>query len=129
MSSDLVWSIVRKQNAFLVKRDFTEFSREKGNLLNRNTRKHTGLANERTIHIGAQKRGRITLTVQKTKEGSAPATQPAAHFVKTSLKGNSTRQLARKVVNATVRSGYRADLKSAALGRLSALVRSQAKKE
>lgn len=57
MSSALIWQLVKDNNSFLVKRGRTtrdgsvQFSREAGNLLNVNTFKYSGLANERTIHI------------------------------------------------------------------------------
>ena len=48
------YSHVRSQNAFLIKQGSgrLQFSREKGNLLNKNSFRCSGLANSKTVHIG-----------------------------------------------------------------------------
>ncbi len=57
MSSALVWHLIRDNNSFMVKRGRTsrdgsvQFSTEPGNLLNVNTFKYSGIANDRTINI------------------------------------------------------------------------------
>ena len=47
MSSDLVWLLVRDNSSFLVKRNGVQFSKEKGNLLNKNSLKYSGLATKK----------------------------------------------------------------------------------
>merc|ERR1712138_368006 len=44
-SSDLLWALTKKQNAFLVKRNRLQLSSEPGNLMNKNSFKYSGLAN------------------------------------------------------------------------------------
>jgi large subunit ribosomal protein L28e len=57
MSESLVWHLIRDNNSFLVKRGNTrrdgsvQFSKEPGNLLNVNTFKYSGIANQRTIDL------------------------------------------------------------------------------
>jgi large subunit ribosomal protein L28e len=57
MSSALIWELVKNNNSFLVKRGRTaqagavQFSMEKNNLLNVNSAKYSGLANEKTAGI------------------------------------------------------------------------------
>jgi len=50
MSSQLLWSVLRKNSCFLVKTrnaQGAEFSCEKGNLTNKNNFKYSGLSNEK----------------------------------------------------------------------------------
>jgi large subunit ribosomal protein L28e len=47
MSADLIWSLVKNNNSFLVKRNGVTFSSEAGNLVNRNSFKYSGLANKK----------------------------------------------------------------------------------
>lgn len=57
MSSALVWQLIKNHNSFLVKRGRThragavQFSAEPNNLLNVNSAKFSGLANERTVGV------------------------------------------------------------------------------
>ena len=57
MSESLIWHLIRDNNSFLVKRGNTrrdgsvQFSSEPGNLLNVNTFKYSGIANQRTIDL------------------------------------------------------------------------------
>lgn len=59
MSSALVWQLIKNNNAFLIKRGntkrdgFVELSAEPGNLLNVNSAKYSGLANETTVGVSA----------------------------------------------------------------------------
>jgi large subunit ribosomal protein L28e len=57
MSSALIWHLIRDNNSFVVKRERTnrsgavQFSSEPGNLLNVNTYKYSGIANENVIAL------------------------------------------------------------------------------
>ena len=58
MADSLVWMCVKNNNAFLVKRGkktsrcgAVQFSKERGNLLNVNSFKYSGLANSKAIDI------------------------------------------------------------------------------
>ena len=72
MSEALVWHLVRDNNCFLHKRERTsragsvQFSSEPGNLMNVNTFKYSGLANNKTIDLQIatddKKRSRVVLT-------------------------------------------------------------------
>lgn len=65
-SDSLVWMVVKKQNAFLHKRERTArsgavmFSCEPGNLMAANSFKYSGLANSKTVDI-VSKNGRLAL--------------------------------------------------------------------
>jgi large subunit ribosomal protein L28e len=59
MVSALVWQLIKNNNSFLVKRGRTaragavQFSSEKGNVLNVNSAKYSGLATETSVHVDA----------------------------------------------------------------------------
>ena len=59
MSESLIWHLIRDNNSFMVKRGRTsrsggvQFSTEPGNLMNVNTFKYSGIANERIIDIAS----------------------------------------------------------------------------
>lgn len=50
MSADLVWTLVKNNNSFLVKRPGVQFSAEKGNLMNLHSYKYSGLANAKVYY-------------------------------------------------------------------------------
>ena len=72
MSEALVWHLIRDNNCFLHKRGRTsregsvQFSSEPGNLMNVNTFKFSGVANNKTIDLKIakddKKRSRVVLT-------------------------------------------------------------------
>ena len=72
MSEALVWHLIRDNNSFLHKRGRTnragsvQFSSEPGNLMNVNTFKFSGIANNKTIDLKIakddKKRSRVVLT-------------------------------------------------------------------
>ncbi|KAF9026255.1 60S ribosomal protein L28 [Haplosporangium bisporale] len=47
MSADLTWLLIKNNNSFLIKRSGVQFSAEAGNLLNKNSFKYSGLANNK----------------------------------------------------------------------------------
>ncbi|MQM00846.1 hypothetical protein Taro_033589, partial [Colocasia esculenta] len=122
---DLIWEIVKRNNAFLVKEfgngtAMVQFSKEKNNLYNVNSFKHSGLANKKTISI--QPGGKdlsVVLATTKTKKHS----KPAKLFHRSVMK-KEFRKMAKAVVNQVADNYYRPDLKEAALARLSAVHRS-----
>ena len=67
MSEALVWHLIRDNNSFLVKRGrenrtgAIQFSKEPGNLLNVNSFKYSGIANEKVIDIAADKTNRVVI--------------------------------------------------------------------
>merc|ERR1711990_411787 len=122
MSSDLVWACLRKNSSFLVKSKKyggVRFTTEPGNLMNKHSYKYSGLANSRAIGVEEAERG-VVLTVKSTSN----ARKPAKLFAKKNLKRN-VRRAAQSIVGDTAGYYYRADLRNAALARLSAIHRSQ----
>ncbi|KAI9203974.1 ribosomal L28e/Mak16 [Polychytrium aggregatum] len=116
MSSDLVWLLTKKSNSFLVKRNGAEFSREKGNLLNKNSYKFSGIASAQTIGIAQGAKG-VTLTLTKTKKANHPIKATTEVVFKTGVRGAA--KTVKKITNT-----YRPDLQSAALARLSRVAQS-----
>jgi len=47
----VIWSVIRKNHSYLVKRDGVTFSREKGNLRNTHGFRGSGLANSKTVDL------------------------------------------------------------------------------
>ncbi|KAI0814849.1 ribosomal L28e/Mak16 [Irpex lacteus] len=127
MSSDLVWLLTRKSNAFLVKRvpEGPIFSKEHGNLLNLHSYKYSGIANEKAIHVA---QGPSSIQIVSRKEGSSPHAVRKS-FVSTSVRSRSGPRRAAGVVAAFAKRGYRPDLRKAALARTSALILAQKEKK
>lgn len=124
VSSDLIWEVVRTQNAFLVKRKDnggTHFSRDPLNLTNVHTRTHAGFVNEKAVGIVPHPEGGVKVTT-KASAGNKPA---ASHVQAVHGASKSARKTYRSVANATARFGYRADLRAAAVARVSAIRRAQ----
>ncbi|KAF9349145.1 60S ribosomal protein L28 [Mortierella sp. AD094] len=122
MSADLTWLLIKNNNSFLVKRSGVQFSSEAGNLLNKNSFKYSGLANKKTIDISAAATGRGVVVA--TKKSNAPAFKPSKSISKVTLTKKGVRKSARSVAG-LARNGYRADLRKAALARVSAVLNSQ----
>ncbi|KZZ90745.1 60S ribosomal protein L28 [Moelleriella libera RCEF 2490] len=125
VSSDLIWEIVRNNNCFLSKSNRNggvQFSHDPLNLTNKNSRKYAGFVNEKAIGIIPNEKGGVTVISKKTTD----VTKPAKAFVKTTFGGNkSSRKTYKAVANLTAKRGYRSDLRSAAVERVSAIRRSQ----
>ncbi|KND91609.1 putative 60S ribosomal protein L28e [Tolypocladium ophioglossoides CBS 100239] len=125
VSSDLIWEIVRNNNCFLSKSNSAggvQFSRDPLNLTNKNCRKHAGFVNAKAIGVVANEKGGVTVITKKT----ANPTKPAQAFSKTTYGGNkSNRKSYKAVANQAAKSGYRGDLRSAAVERVSAIRRTQ----
>merc|ERR1712094_140321 len=72
-SSDLLWALTKKQNAFLVKRNMLQLSSEPGNIMNKNSFKFSGLANLETVDVADNTKGitfsRKTRRTQRTLRG------------------------------------------------------------
>lgn len=116
------WMYVRNQSSFLHKRNvngktFTVFAGEKGNVMNVNTYKHSGLANEKTIAIDVAD-GKVTMGLKAPKN----ATKPSKSINVTPLKKNF-RRVAKSIKTQTANKFYRADLTDKALARWSAIYR------
>ncbi|XP_010911931.1 large ribosomal subunit protein eL28y [Elaeis guineensis] len=121
----LIWEIVKRNNAFLVKQfgngnAMVQFSKEPNNLYNVNSYKHSGLANKKTVAI--QPGGKdlsVVLATSKTKKQNKPG-----NLYNRSVMKKEFRKMAKAVKNQVTDNYYRPDLTKAALARLSAVHRS-----
>ena len=123
-ADSLVWQLVSRNNAFLVKRNgrtsrsgATRFSKESHNLKNLSSFKYSGLANSKAVGIRASGK-EISLTVKTPSKASKPSTSVA----KTPLR-KCYRRSVKVVTSQAVANNYRADLRSAALARYGTLNR------
>ncbi|KAI1467207.1 ribosomal protein L28e [Daldinia caldariorum] len=125
VSADLVWELVRNNNSYLVRRkEFggVRFSRDPLNLVNVHNRKHAGFVNTKAIGIHpAEKKG---VKVLSKKESAVQ--KPAKSITEVVYHGGKpTRKIYKAVASRTAKSGYRPDLREAAVARVSAIRRSQ----
>merc|ERR1711862_278853 len=118
-SSDLLWALTRKTNAFLVKRNGLQLTSEPNNLMGKHCFKYSGLANEEAVGMEECPRG-ITLKKKNKKN----AMQPKRAVRSTDLK-KDFRKVAQTIKNSTEGSYYRKDLSKAALGRWYKIWKSQ----
>ncbi|EMR62766.1 hypothetical protein MGN70_011364 [Eutypa lata] len=123
--ADLVWEIARTNNSFLVKRKQSggvQFSRDPFNLKNLNSRKYAGFVNNKAIGVVPAEKGGVK--VLSKKEGSIQ--QPAKSTAEITYHGGkSSRHTYKAVAGQTAKSGYRPDLREAAVSRVSAIRQSQ----
>ncbi|OJJ97377.1 60S ribosomal protein L28 [Aspergillus brunneoviolaceus CBS 621.78] len=128
VSSDLIWQITRNQNAFLVKRNSgggSQFSRDPLNVQNKHSFKYAGYANNKAIGVQATENGGVVVLTKKSN-----SQQPAKNIVTVSYGPSaSTRKIFKGVADKTAKKGYRADLREAAVARVSAIRRSQKPKK
>ncbi|KAH6893570.1 ribosomal L28e protein family-domain-containing protein [Thelonectria olida] len=123
ISSDLVWEIVRNNNSFFAKskkNGGVQLSRDPLNLTNKASRKHAGFVNEKAVGVQTNGEKGIILT---TKRASA-ANKPAKSEI-TSTITSTQRKTYQSVANVAAKNNYRADLRSAAVERASAIRKSQ----
>ncbi|OBZ68589.1 60S ribosomal protein L28-1 [Grifola frondosa] len=127
MSSDLQWLLLRKNNSFLVDRvvEGPVFSKEPGNLRNLHSFKYSGVANEKTITVKESESG-IQLVTRK--KGASPRAVHSA-VATTTIRSRSGPRRAAGVTAKLAKRGYRPDLRTAALARVSALLVAQKEKK
>ncbi|RDA92586.1 hypothetical protein CP533_0943 [Ophiocordyceps camponoti-saundersi (nom. inval.)] len=114
VSADLIWEIVRNNHCFLSKTQRcggVQFSRDPLNLTNKNTRTAIGVI--------PHEKGGVTVISKKV----SCASKPAKSLNKVTYGGHKPTRKA--VANQTAKQGYRADLRAAAVQRVSAIRRSQ----
>jgi large subunit ribosomal protein L28e len=123
MSNDLQWLLLRKNSSFIVKRvpEGPVFSKEPGNLRNVNSYKFSGLANSKVIHV-ADEAGTVKIHTRKTK--ASPHSVRSA-YAASSIRPRSGGRRALGIASAPAKRGYRPDLRTATLARVSALVAAQ----
>ncbi|KAI1393480.1 60S ribosomal protein L28 [Hypoxylon trugodes] len=125
VSADLVWEIVRNNNAYLVKRkEFggVQFSRDPLNLTNKSNRKNAGFVNDKAIGVQPAEKGGVKVISKKESASQKPK---ESSIETTHSGGQATRKIYKTVANQTAKSGYRADLREAAVARVSAIRQSQ----
>ncbi|KAI0066567.1 ribosomal protein L28e [Artomyces pyxidatus] len=123
MSNDLEWYLLRKNNAFIVKRvaEGPIFSKEPGNLLNLHSHKYSGLANAKTIDVSQGPSG-IQITHRKK---SASPHAVAASRATTVVRSRTGSRRSYGVATGLAKRGYRPDLRAATVARVSALLAAQ----
>merc|ERR1712094_86466 len=122
-SSDLLWALTKKQNAFLVKRNGLQLTSEPNNLMNKHSFKYSGLANLKAVGVEDNSRG-VVLNIKNKKN----ANQPKRNVVNIPLKKGGMRKVAKAIKNKTEGKFYRKDLTGAALSRWYKVWKSQNRK-
>lgn len=112
----VLWKCVRKTSCFKVKRNGIELTSEPGNVMNKNTFKYSGLANDKTVDLSMDEDGKITMGLKAPKRSQFPREVIRA----TPLKKNFHR-VAHSVSTQVGGQWYRADLEKMALARYSKL--------
>ncbi|XP_051152066.1 60S ribosomal protein L28-2-like [Andrographis paniculata] len=120
----LIWEIVKKNNSFLVKQfgngtAGVKFSKERNNLYNLHSFKHSGLANKKTVTIQPGKHHTVVFATTKIKKQNKPGSSLHKSVMKKDLD-----LMANAVSNQVGDTYYRCDLKKAALARLCVVHRS-----
>ncbi|KAK3944305.1 putative ribosomal protein l28e protein [Diplogelasinospora grovesii] len=125
VSADVVWEITRASNAFLVKRKTAgggQFSRDPLNLTNKHSRKYAGFVNEKAVGVVPNEKGGVQVISKKAGAHNKPASGRAT----VTYGGNkTTRKTYKNIASQTAKTGYRPDLRQAAIARASAIRRSQ----
>ncbi|TLS29126.1 hypothetical protein PpBr36_00505 [Pyricularia pennisetigena] len=127
VSADLIWEVVRNQNAFLEKRNTNggvQFSRDPLNLTNKHSRKYAGFVNDKAIGVqpSSNEKGGVAIISKKVGAGNKPASSQTTTTFRPHKNNRSTYKA---VANQTAKNGYRADLRQAAVARTSAILKSQ----
>ncbi|KAI1483923.1 hypothetical protein K445DRAFT_72149 [Daldinia sp. EC12] len=125
VSADLVWELVRNNNSYLVKRKESggvQFSRDPLNLTNVHSRKYAGFVNTKAIGVQPAEKNGVKVISKKESAAQKPAKSTTAVVHN---GGQPTRKIYRTVANQTAKSGYRPDLREAAVARVSAVRQSQ----
>eukprot|EP00192_Tetraselmis_astigmatica_P025336 CAMPEP_0117678064 /NCGR_PEP_ID=MMETSP0804-20121206/17078_1 /TAXON_ID=1074897 /ORGANISM="Tetraselmis astigmatica, Strain CCMP880" /LENGTH=131 /DNA_ID=CAMNT_0005487387 /DNA_START=62 /DNA_END=457 /DNA_ORIENTATION=+ len=118
VSDQLVWELVKGNNAFLRKNLHGRiFSKEPSNLFGKHSYKYSGIANSKCLDVTPSD-GAVVLTKSKPTKGKG---KPVNGVAKTTMKKDMRRMA--KAVSKEV-EGFRPDLKQAALAKLSAAQKS-----
>jgi large subunit ribosomal protein L28e len=128
MSSDIVWSVIRNNSAFLLKKRGCPkpFNTDPLNLTNKNSQRYVGMANAKAVGVqplpkkfADNKEKGFVLTVKKGK-GNRPAKNLASVTMKSGARGSLP-----KIKSMLGKQRYRKDLTKAALRRAAAIIRSE----
>ncbi|EXF82555.1 ribosomal L28e family protein [Colletotrichum paranaense] len=125
VSADLIWEVVRAQNAFLVNRNDAgglQLSRDPLNLVNKHSRKYAGFVNDKAIGVVPNEKGGVKVISKNQKNFN----KPSKGYTEVTYGGNkSSRKTYSAVARQAAAGGYRGDLREAAVQRVSAIRRSQ----
>ena len=122
MSAELQWDCIRKFNCFIVKRDGAVFSTERGNLMNKNAFKYSGLVHSRSVRVEACAGG-VTLSRRLTKAGSKVSSAFSRPALIKASSGITT--VKAKIGGDLDKSFYRRDLISAAQKRAALIIKAE----
>ncbi|KAJ5806138.1 uncharacterized protein N7503_003740 [Penicillium pulvis] len=129
VSNDLIWQIVRNQNAYLVRRNTgggSQFSRDPLNLVNKHSFKYAGFVNNKAIGVQAAENGGVNVITKKPGNPQQPRqTEVTVNYG----PKTSNRKIYKGVAAKTAVNGYRADIREEAVARVSAVRRSQKPKK
>ncbi|XP_048022323.1 60S ribosomal protein L28 isoform X1 [Chanodichthys erythropterus] len=120
-SAHLQWMVIRNASSFLIKRNKQTYSTEPNNLKSRNAFRFNGLIHQKTVGVEPAADGKGVVVVLKKRAGQR---KPATSYEKITINKNSRATLA-SVRNIIRKNKYRRDLRTAALRRVSAILRSQ----
>jgi len=129
VSGDLIWEVVRDNNAFLVSRKTgggVQFSRDPFNVINKHSRKHAGFINDKAVSVQANDKGGVTLKTKKSGSSTKPVSQYNTHEYG---KTTSNRKIYKNIADAVGKKSYRGDLNVDAVARASAIKDSQREKK
>jgi large subunit ribosomal protein L28e len=112
ISSDLKWLLLRKHSSFLIKRNGIQFSSEKGNLMNLNSFKYSGLASDQSVDIKSHSEGGIQLSTKHKKKSFLR--KPSRMWNSIILK-KDFRRVSRSIKH--ILKNYRPDLMKVALAK------------
>ncbi|KAJ9495066.1 hypothetical protein LTR99_001394 [Exophiala xenobiotica] len=129
ISSDLIWEVVRSNNAYLVKRSSAggvQFSRDPFNLTSKHSRKHEGFVNDKAVSIQPNEKGGVTLMTKKSGKSNTPKASYNSHPYS---KTTSNRKIYKNIADSVGKKSYRGDLNEVAVARASAIKNSQRPKK
>merc|ERR1712000_469094 len=129
ISGDLIWELVRSNNAFLVKRENAggvQFSRDPFNLTNKHSKKYAGFVSDKAVSVQPNEKGGVTLQTKKSSGTNKPASSFNTHAYG---KGTTNRKTYSNISNSVGKNSYRSDLNLHAVQRSSALKDSQRPKK
>eukprot|EP00301_Raphidiophrys_heterophryoidea_P000989 c10492_g1_i1.p2 GENE.c10492_g1_i1~~c10492_g1_i1.p2 ORF type:complete len:199 (+),score=47.82 c10492_g1_i1:79-675(+) len=120
MSSHIIWNCIKNHSSYLLKSHGAAFSREPGNVSNRNEHRYSGLAHKRTLHVSSVGKNQIALRIRRTKK---TLERKPTKVVKTFLMKKGQAKVLRTIKGIT--KNYRSDIQHMALARATALLRFQ----
>ncbi|KAJ9664410.1 hypothetical protein H2198_000339 [Neophaeococcomyces mojaviensis] len=128
VSDDLLWEIVRSNNAYLCKRKTgggVQFSRDPFNVANKHSRTHAGFVNSKAVSVQPSGEKGVTLKTKNEGKANTPAKSLNTHKFK---QGRSNQKIYKSVADAVGKNNYRSDLNKTAVARASAILDSQTSK-